>query len=191
LIAHGKSLTKPLENLLVFKRNREEENKEKASVTTEFGSFDGLYGTIRNLDLLNQNVNFNTFFTFEEFAEKDSEKFKLNYGIRKNLHFYENLPKIAILDRQKLNTYTISTLKIKFGKGRSYQDIKLSYFKLDLIDYEMKTCMKTIFMPEPYVTSKWLIIIGIFALISTCGLCIMKMLKMNDMSDSKKEVKAW
>jgi hypothetical protein len=82
-------------------------------------------------------------------------------------------------------------MKIKFSHKKSYQDIKLSYIKMDMIDYEMNICMQKIFMPEPYVTSKWVIIILIFTGVSICGLCILKALSKGVSQAKKEEFKAW
>lgn len=158
------------------------------TVKDDYGKIEGLYGSIRDLDTLVQTTSADNYFVFEEYAKRDSEKFNLSYGVRSNLHYYEMIPKIGMLDEQKLKTYTISSLKIKFGHNRSYQSIKLSYFKIDLIDYEMNVCMQKIFMPEPYVTSKWLLIIAVFAGVSFCGLCFLKMFALNgNLSKAKKD----
>ena len=43
-------------------------------------------------------------------------------------------------------------------------------------------------MPEPYITSKWIIIIGIFSGVAVCGLCFLKMFALNgNLSKAKKE----
>lgn len=57
----------------------------------------------------------------------------------------------------------------------------------------MNICMKKIFMPEPYITSKWLIIIGIFSAVAICGLCILKLFTLGgNISKAKKaEFDSW
>ena len=126
---------------MVFKRDKKAEKIQQVMIQNDYGKIESLYGTIRNIDLIPAPIDMHNYVMFEEYASYESETFMMDYGIRDDLHFYEMIPKIGILNGQKLNIYTISSLKIKFGHQNSYQKIKLSYFKIDLIDYEMNVCM--------------------------------------------------
>jgi hypothetical protein len=84
--------------MVVFRRDRDIEKEQRVNISQDFALVDKLYGTIRDLDTQIDSVNANHYVTYNDFAKEDSDVFKLNYGVRDNLYFYEMIPKIAILN---------------------------------------------------------------------------------------------
>lgn len=130
IVLYSRSLTKPIENFLVYKRDQKIE-KDLKMTKVSFGLMEQLYGSIRNLNSNQEQMHSSSFSVMESYAphyaskEAEAKKevnmaFGLNYGVRPDLNFYQMIPQIGFVTSKEINEYTISTLKIKFKKGIEY-----------------------------------------------------------------------
>lgn len=160
----SKSLTRPLDNILFFKRTQNDTQPPQLKGE----NMELLYGSIREVDSTYLNIkksHVDSYVDFTFSAKNNSQTNQLVQTLN-NVKYY-----VCFSNGLRIFKYEIVTLGIYLNNSE-YNQIKQMFIEIDYIDRKILWKLDQIFMPAEYSTEKWLyIILVIFSLLIPIILC--------------------